>query len=181
MHILTGYDHLLFMAALVLAAATLWDLVKVVTAFTLAHTITLALSVFDIVRLPSHIVEPVIAGSIVFVGLQNVFWPKHTRGWGRLFIAFAFGLFHGLGFAGGLLEAMEGLPAVAVVLAITAFSLGVEIGHQAVVLPVFGLVKLARAAATQPSARDRIVLGIQRWGSGAIAAAGMFYLVLAMR
>jgi hydrogenase/urease accessory protein HupE len=181
MHILTGYDHLLFMAALVLAAATLWDLVKVVTAFSVAHTITLALSVFDVVRLPSHIVEPVIAGSIVFVAVQNVFWPERTRGWGRLLVAFGFGLFHGLGFAGGLLEAMEGLPGAAIVLAIAAFSLGVEIGHQAVVLPVFGCVHLARAAAASPPTRERLVLGLRRWGSGAIMAAGLFYFALALR
>ncbi|HEX8310189.1 MAG TPA: HupE/UreJ family protein [Chthoniobacteraceae bacterium] len=179
-HILTGYDHLLFMAALVLGVASLWDLVKVVTAFTLAHTLTLALSVFDVVRLPSEIVEPIIAGSIVFVGLQNVIWPRQARGAGRLLVAFLFGLFHGLGFAGGLLEAMQGLPGLTVVLAITAFSVGVEIGHQAVVLPVFGLLQLSRAISTEPPMRERVARAMQQWGSGAIAGAGMFYLVAAL-
>src|SRR5262249_39515295 len=65
-HILSGYDHLLFIAALALAAVTFWDLIKVVSAFTLAHTVTLALSALNIVRLPSHVVEPMIAASIVF-------------------------------------------------------------------------------------------------------------------
>ena len=126
MHILTGWDHLLFMSALVLAAVTFGDLVKVVTAFTLAHTITLTLSVLDIVRLSPRIVEPMIAASIVFVAVQNVFWPKRTRGWGRMAVAFGFGLFHGLGFAGGFSRRCKGLPGLAISIAIAAFSLGVE-------------------------------------------------------
>lgn len=69
-HILTGYDHLLFIAALALAVTSFWELFKIIAAFTLAHTITLTLSVLDIVRLPSQIVEPMIAASIVFVALQ---------------------------------------------------------------------------------------------------------------
>jgi hypothetical protein len=99
-HILTGYDHLLFIGALVLAANTFWELVKVVTAFTLAHTITLTLAAFDLVHLPQQVIEPLISASIVFVALQNVFWPGRTTGWSRLGVAFFFGLFHGLGFAG---------------------------------------------------------------------------------
>jgi hypothetical protein len=106
-HILTGYDHLLFVAALLLAVTTLWDLVKVISAFTLAHTITLALAALDVFRLPGRIVEPMIAASIMFVALQNIFWPERSRGWSRLAVAFGFGLFHGLGFAGGLLGAMS--------------------------------------------------------------------------
>src|SRR5438552_4133096 len=100
LHILTGYDHLLFVTALVLSVRSLWELVKVITAFTLAHSITLALSALDLFRLPPLVVEPVIAGSIIFVALQNVFWPERTRDWTRLAVAFFFGLFHGLGFAG---------------------------------------------------------------------------------
>ena len=143
-HILTGYDHMLFMAALVLAVTSLGDLVKVVTAFTVAHTITLSLAVLRLVNLPAHIVEPMIAASIVVVALQNIFWPRQTHGWSRLAIAFGFGLFHGLGFAGGLLDAMSELPAVAIALAITAFSIGVELGHQAVVIPIYSGLALAR-------------------------------------
>ena len=116
-HILTGYDHLLFVTALVLAAGRFWDLVKVVTAFTLAHTITLTLSVLNIVTLRSAIVEPMIAASIICVAVQNIFWPERSTGWARLAIAFSFGLFHGLGFAGGLKDAMTGMPSVALWLA----------------------------------------------------------------
>src|SRR6185369_4305874 len=121
-----------------------WDLVKVVTAFTLAHSLTLTLCVLDIFRLPERVVEPMIALSIVFVAVENIFWPNRTKGWGRLGAAFFFGLFHGLGFAGGLLDAMESLGGGAVVVAIIAFSVGVEIGHQVVVLPFFGALRLLR-------------------------------------
>jgi hydrogenase/urease accessory protein HupE len=178
MHILSGYDHLLFIAALALAVATLWDLVKVISAFTLAHSITLTLSVLNLVRLPSNIVEPMIAASIVFVALQNVIVPKRSRGAGRLLVAFFFGLFHGLGFAGGLLSAMEGMAGFAVGLAIVAFSLGVEIGHQVVVLPIFfGLKKLRDRTAPQAAQMPGRVL---RYGSAGIFLAGMFYLVAAL-
>ena len=180
-HILTGYDHMLFMAALALAAVTLWDLVKVVSVFTLAHTITLTLSVLNLVRVSERIVEPMIAASIVFVALQNILAPSRTRGWSRLAIVFGFGLFHGLGFAGGLLEAMSGLPALAIGTAIVAFSVGVEIGHQCVVLPIFGAVRLAESWTRQPIVLSRPRLALERYGSMAISAAGTFYLVVALR
>jgi len=175
-HILTGYDHLLFVTALALATVTLWDLVKVVSAFTVAHTLTLVLSVLNIVRLPSHIVEPMIAASIVFVALQNTLFPRSSRGWSRLAVAFGFGLFHGLGFAGGLLDAMAELPGTAMMSALSAFSLGVEAGHQCVVLPVFFLALLARKKTDVT--RFPVML---RAGSAVIAAAGMFYLVNALQ
>lgn len=178
MHILSGYDHLLFIAALALAVTTLWDLVKVISAFTLAHSITLTLSVLNIVRLSSSIVEPMIAASIVFVALQNVIVPEHSRGAGRVCVAFFFGLFHGLGFAGGLLSAMEGMAGFAVGLAILAFSAGVEIGHQMVVLPIFCALKMMRDRMSQQSAL--IPERVLRYGSAGICAAGMFYLVAAL-
>ena len=177
MHILSGYDHLLFIAALALAVATLWDLVKVISAFTFARALTLTLSVLNVVRLPSHIVEPMIAASIVFVALQNVIVPQRNRGAGRLYVAFFFGLFHGLGFAGGLLSAMEGMAGFAVGLAIVAFSLGVEIGHQMVVLPIFGTLKIVCRVAPQAAHVPGRVL---RFGSAVILVAGVFYLVVAL-
>ena len=181
LHILTGYDHLLFVTALVLAVRTLWELVMVVTAFTLAHSITLALSAFDLFRLPSAVVEPVIAASIVFVALQNVFWPERTRGWTRLAVAFFFGLFHGLGFAGGLLEAMQGMSSHALVLAILGFSAGVEVGHQVVVLPTFCALKLAHTFRGRDPETGARPLLISRWVSAAISVAGMIYLGAALR
>ncbi len=174
-HILTGYDHLLFVSALVIATFSFWEMVKVIAAFTLAHTITLALCVFDIFRLPAFVVEPVIALSIIFVALENVFRPQRAHSWLRLAVAFGFGLIHGLGFAGGLLEAMAGLPAVGTWIALGAFSIGVELGHQAVVLPLFGLLALARH-----QLRGGTQAAIQRYGSGVISCCGAYYLVVAL-
>jgi hydrogenase/urease accessory protein HupE len=180
-HILSGYDHLLFVIALVLATATVLDLVKVVTAFTLAHTVTLSLSVLQIVRLPANVIEPMIAGSIVFVAVTNTFWPESSRGWLRVATAFFFGLFHGLGFAGGLLNATNGMAGLAIFLAIGAFSLGVELGHQMVVLPLFAGLKLARATQADETARERLTLLTMRVGSVLISVAGTIYLVAALR
>lgn len=180
-HILTGYDHLLFISALVLAATTLWDLVKVVTAFTLAHTITLTLAALRLVHLSEHVVEPLISASIVFVALQNVFWPKNSRGAVRLAAAFFFGLFHGLGFAGGLLEAMQDMHGSTIVLAILAFSLGVEAGHQLIVIPLFSTLKIIRHSRENAAAKDRFSMAVQRFGSAAISLAGLFYLFVALR
>lgn len=169
-HILTGYDHLLFIGALVLGATTLWDLVKVVTAFTLAHTITLA--ALNLVHLPDTIVEPLIAASIVCVAAQNILAPDQARGWSRLAIAFVFGLFHGLGFAGGLLDLMHPMPKGTILLAILGFSLGVEAGNQLVLLPLFALLKTVR--------HTRPARSLQRLGSAAISLAGLYYLCLAL-
>lgn len=180
-HILGGYDHLLFVAALALAAASLADLLLVVGTFTLAHSVTLALSVLDVVRLPGRVVEPMIAASIVFVALVNVAWPERSRGRTRLATAFFFGLFHGLGFAGGLLDAMSGLPGVAVGLAIAAFSLGVECGHQLVVLPIFASRRLVRAALPAGGAASAWPALVPRCASAAISVAGSFYLYAALR
>ena len=176
LHILSGYDHLLFITALVLAVATLWDLVKVISVFTLAHSITLTLAVLNLVRLPEHIVEPVIAASIVVVALQNVVAPARSRGAGRLCLAFVFGLFHGLGFAGGLLSAMQGMAGVAVGLAILAFSAGVELGHQLIVVPVFCALKLVRGAHGPAAVRTHVL----RYGSAGIFVIGVLYLAAAL-
>jgi hydrogenase/urease accessory protein HupE len=181
MHILTGYDHLLFVSALVLAAVSLWDLIKVVSAFTLAHTLTLTLSVFNIVTLGERVVEPMIAASIVFVAVQNIFWPERSRGWTRLAIAFAFGLFHGLGFAGGLKEAMSQMPPVALWAALAAFSLGVEIGHQVVVIPLVTVLYTVRHwKAADPGPRLVVVGRLRMVCSAAISVAGCYFLVHAI-
>jgi HupE / UreJ protein len=179
-HILTGYDHLLFIGALVLAANTFWELVKVVTAFTLAHTITLTLAASDLVHLPHQVIEPLISASIVFVALQNVFWPGLTTGWSRLGAAFFFGLFHGLGFAGGLLEAMREMQSGTMLLAILAFSIGIESGHQMVVLPLFAFLRAMRHSQRDAVARTRLSMALQRIGSAGIAVAGSYYLCLAL-
>ena len=178
LHILTGYDHLLFVGALLLGAASLWDVIKVISAFTLAHTLTLLLSAFDVFRLPGAIVEPMIAASIVVVAVQNAFYPEQSRGRARLLVVFGFGLFHGLGFAGGLLEAMSDLGSASAVWAIAAFSGGVEIGHQIVVLPAFATLCLLRRARDRQFNPDRLV---RRYGSAVISVLGLFYFILSIR
>lgn len=179
-HILEGWDHLLFMAALVLVARGFGELVKVVTAFTIAHSLTLTLSVLDLVRLPSHIVEPIIAASIIVVAVQNIIRPAQTRGPVRLAITFGFGLFHGLGFAGGLLDAMQDMNAPSIRGALGGFSLGVELGHQVVVLPIFFGMILIRALIRDTNTGERFTVRTTRFGSATIAVAGCVYLVAAL-
>lgn len=179
-HILSGYDHLLFITALALSALTFIDLIKIVTVFSLAHCITLTLSVLDVVRLPSAIVEVMIAVSIVVVAVGNLLWPRPTQNRMRLAAAFFFGLFHGLGFAGGLLEAMDEMTGHTLTVAIVAFSLGVEIGHQLVVLPLFAGLKRARSMRKDPAQRERLSLSMLRKGSLLISVAGGYYLYIAL-
>lgn len=176
-----GYDHLLFVSALVLGATTLWELIQLVTTFTLAHTITLTLAALNLVHVPERIVEPLIALSIVFVAVENIVFPRRSHGWVRLGVAFFFGLFHGLGFAGGLLNAMQGMSGSIVLFAILAFSIGVETAHQMVVIPLFALLKLARATRADDRGKQRISLFAQRYGSVGISLAGIFYLFVALR
>jgi hydrogenase/urease accessory protein HupE len=127
-HIFLGYDHIAFLVAVVLWARRLVPVIKVVTAFTIAHSITLSLATLNVVVIPSAIVEPAIAASIVYVALENFFTRNID---GRWRITFAFGLVHGFGFAGALREI--GLPTNAVVTALAAFNIGVEVGQVAIV------------------------------------------------
>lgn len=174
-HILTGYDHLLFVAALILATVRFWEMVRVIAAFTLAHTLTLSLCAFGICRLPAWVVEPVIALSIVLVALENVYRPARAHSRLRLAVAFGFGLIHGLGFAGGLLDAMAGLPTAPLWTALGAFSLGVETGHQLVVLPLFAMLALNRRAGPPV-----LAAAVPRYGSGMISVGGAYYLAVAL-
>jgi hypothetical protein len=176
-----GYDHLLFVTALVLSTRSFWDLIKVVSAFTLAHTITLTLAALRIVSVSERIAEPLISLSIVFVAVQNIFWPDQSRGAMRLAAAFFFGLFHGLGFAGALLDTMQEMHGTVIFLAILAFSIGVELGHQFVVVPLFLILKYWRQSRPTELARDRLHFNIQRCGSVFISLAGTFYLFVALR
>jgi hypothetical protein len=174
-HILTGYDHLLFLGALVLGAASLWELVKVVSAFTLAHALTLALAAYQLVRVPEGLVEGLIAASIVVVAVQNIVWPRAARGPGRLVIAFGFGLVHGLGFASGLLALLHQLPREVLLLALLGFSVGLEAGQQLVLLPLFGLRQVASQAQRGGGQPAQLSMVWQRVGSVAIAGAGLYY------
>jgi hydrogenase/urease accessory protein HupE len=130
-HIFLGYDHIAFLAAVVLWARRLWPVVKVVTAFTIAHSITLSLAALDIVRIPSSIIEPAIAASIVYVAAENFLSRDIDKRWRD---TFGFGLIHGFGFASALQE--FGLPRSALIPALASFNIGVEIGQIVIVLLV---------------------------------------------
>jgi hydrogenase/urease accessory protein HupE len=136
-HILTGYDHLLFLFGLLVVCRDLRSVFAVITCFTIAHSITLALSALDIVQLPASIVEPLIAASIAYVGFENLLRGDSPKG--RWLITFSFGLVHGLGFADGLKEFGIGSGRFGIVWPLVGFNLGVEIGQlsvAAVVLPI---------------------------------------------
>ena len=144
-HILIGLDHLAFLLLLILPAArrgslreSLLSVIGIVTAFTLAHSVTLALAATGLIVLPGAQIEIVIAGSVVLAGIINLIKPAHRMGWT---IAYGFGLVHGFGFAGALAELAGGYNLKLENLA--AFNIGVEIGQIALValaLPILGLL-----------------------------------------
>jgi hypothetical protein len=146
-HILTGYDHLLFLLALMLRGGGLWSLLKIITAFTIAHSITLALAALDIVVLPGALVESIIALSIAYVALENLL-PRYavSRRWA---VSFLFGLVHGFGFSSVLREI--GLPKENLVLSLLNFNLGVEVGQLTVVLLVVPVLMRLRSRKWEPS------------------------------
>jgi hypothetical protein len=180
-HIWSGIDHLLFLLSLLLPAVLLrrdhrWEpvatarpaffsVLKTVTAFTLAHSITLSLAALNVVHLPSRLTESVIAASIIVAALNNIL-PLVTEARAR--IAFAFGLLHGFGFASVLSE--MGLPAGARIVSLVAFNAGIEAGQLAVVAIVMPLVYLLR----QQALYRRAVLP---WGSGAIATVALLWFI----
>ncbi len=142
-HILTGYDHLLFLVALLLRGGGLGSILKIITAFTVAHSITLALAVLNVVVLPDRLVESVIALSIAFVAAENLFLPAAVSH--RWVVSFLFGLVHGFGFSGILREL--GLPRQGLLLSLLGFNLGVEAGQAiavAVFLPLLILLRRTR-------------------------------------
>lgn len=141
-HILSGLDHILFVLCLVLGAIRFSSLFWLVTSFTLAHSISLALATFGIVNLSPHAIEPAIAGSLIWVALWNILTPQkaHTRG--DIFITFFFGLLHGLGFSSALKESH--LFGKQLVLPLLSFNLGVEIGQVLIILISFPLLALMR-------------------------------------
>lgn len=138
-HIWTGYDHLAFLFGLVLLGGRPRSLVGVVSAFTVAHSITLGMAVLGVVSVPPAIVEPAIALSIAYVGIEDLFGADPAKRWR---ITFPFGLVHGLGFASALTSLA--LPRAQVPLALFAFNLGVEMGQLAILAAVLPAVLWAR-------------------------------------
>lgn len=131
-----GFDHILFVIALCLLNTRLKTILWQATAFTVAHCITLALSAKGVINLPSFVVEPIIAASIVFVAIENLLVDQ-LKIW-RVLIVFCFGLIHGMGFAAALNEI--GLPRNSFFKSILSFNFGVEVGQVIVILTVFGLL-----------------------------------------
>ena len=136
-HIITGYDHLAFLFGLLLATTTLLSVIKVVTSFTVAHSITLALATFNVVTLPSRLTESLIALSIAYVAIENFTGKTFVHRWK---ITFLFGLVHGFGFSNVLRE-ME-LTRRHLAVSLFSFNLGVEVGQLCFVALVFPLILL---------------------------------------
>ncbi len=133
-HILPrGLDHILFILGLFFFSTAVKPLFWQITMFTMAHTITLGLSINGIINLPASIVEPLIALSIVYIGVENIFSKQLKMS--RLLLVFVFGLIHGLGFASVLAD--FGMPANSFLLALISFNIGVELGQLAIILAAF--------------------------------------------
>ncbi|MFL6707832.1 MAG: HupE/UreJ family protein [Massilia sp.] len=180
-HIWIGFDHILFLLSLLLPAVLVlqgrrWvagasfraaciDVLKIVTAFTLAHSITLSLAVLGVLSVPSRVVESCIALSVVLAALNNI-WPLFQRR--RAYAAFAFGLIHGFGFASVLLDL--GLPAASLLLSLVGFNVGVEIGQLCIVAVFLPLAFLLRNSAFY---RKVVLVG----GSAVIVAIAMVWLI----
>jgi hypothetical protein len=169
-HIFGGWDHLAFLAALLLGGGTLGAAVKTATSFTVGHGVTLALATLGLVSIPPAVVEPIIAASVAFVAAQNLLALRRGRAAaGRRWpVALGFGLVHGFGFAGALAEL--GLPRAGLAAALLGFNLGVELGQAAVVA---ALVPLLALGVRRPALARRGV----GFGSAALGAAGVFWLV----
>ena len=174
-HILIGPDHILFLIGLLLLGGTLARLALIVTSFTVGHSITLSLAALDIVSPPARFIEPLIALTIVVVGADNLLVLRGTKGEGekasdiRAWLAVAFGLIHGFGFAYVLKE--FGLPQAALGWSLFAFNLGVEIGQLLIVGVVAGALLMVRRKSPALARQVAVV------GSIAVIAAGAYWFV----
>lgn len=164
-HILSGYDHLVFLAGLLLAARSVRELFVGLTAFTAAHSLSLALAVVAGARAPVSIVEPIIAASIAWVGFENL---VPGRSGVRVMVVFGFGLIHGMGFAEALTELGLGQSASEMAVALLSFNGGVEAGQLAVALTLMPAIRLIKsrpvwAARLLPVCSALIVLAGGYW------------------
>ena len=137
-HIVTGYDHLLFLFALLAVTHSFWPAIKIITFFTIAHSITLALAGLDLFELPSSFVEPFIAATIIYVSVENLIRGDHPKG--RQWLTFGFGLIHGFGFASVLREMDISSGDTGILLPLLSFNLGIETGQIAVASIVLPLI-----------------------------------------
>jgi len=166
LHIFTGYDHVLFIVTLLFGVGSWRKLATIVTGFTAAHSITLALSTLGLVTVPARVIEPLIAVTVLAVAVDAVLRPQASA---RVAVTFAFGLIHGFGLS-NVLRAL-GLAGRDLAPALLGFNLGVELGQLAIVTPLFPLVLLLRGR--QPTyARARNVL------CGGVAVVAVFWIVV---
>jgi hypothetical protein len=168
-HILIGPDHILFLIGLLLLGAKPWALLRIVTAFTIGHSLTLSLAALDVLTPSSRLVEPAIALSIVFVGADNLLVRREGGRDLRLWIALVFGFVHGFGFASVLKE--FGLPREALGWSLFFFNVGVEIGQLVIVAIVASLLALIRG--WNPVLGQRLVVA----GSIVVIAAGTYWFI----
>ncbi len=166
-HILTGYDHICFLIAVILWANRVWPVVKIVTAFTISHSITLSLAALDIVTLPTTLTESAIALSIIYVAVENFFSRDTDKRWRDTFI---FGFIHGFGFASGLKEL--NVQQQTIVPALASFNIGVEIGQIAIVMVLMPVLLLIDRQ-TGGKRNERLVYGL----SSVIALFGAYWLL----
>jgi hydrogenase/urease accessory protein HupE len=166
-HILGGVDHLAFLAALLLGVSRLRAVITTVTAFTVAHSLTLSCAVLGLIDLPPAVVEPLIAASVVFVGLENLVRGEIDSRWK---LTFAFGLVHGFGFAGALRELGIGAPGTSIAAPLGLFNAGVEIGQVTVAILLWPAIQRLRA---RPLLRHRLVPAC----SLLVATAGCYWMV----
>ncbi len=167
-HIFTGPDHVLFIIGLLLMGGTLVRLLSIVTAFTIAHSITLSLAALSIINPSPRVIEPAIALSIIYVGIDNLMVGKTGRD-ARAWIAFFFGFVHGFGFAGVLRE--FGLPRAALGWSLFSFNFGVEIGQACIV--VVAAFLLAAIRKRSEAASRRVLIG----GSVCVSLAGTYWFI----
>jgi HupE / UreJ protein len=154
-HIWTGYDHILFLVSLLMLGGELGYLLKVVTAFSLSHSVTLFLAALNIVSVPSRWVEIAIALSIAYIASENL-WRKQPQA--RWQLAFGFGLIHGLGFSSALQELK--LPQTNLITSLASFSIGIEIGQFAIVLIVYLALSYLRKFPIDLAIRRLISVGV---------------------
>lgn len=168
-HIWTGYDHLLFLLGLLLVCRSFRSVITLITCFTLSHSITLGLAALDVVSAPASLVEPLIAASIVFVGVENL-WRHGAESRSRAWLTFGFGLIHGFGFASVLRDLGVGSHGGGIAVPLVAFNLGVEAGQVCVAA---GVLPLLAWLFRSESIRRRGV----RAASAVIAVAGLYWVI----
>jgi len=162
-----GFDHILFVLGLFFLNPNLKSVIMQTTVFTVAHSITLGLSMFGLINPDTSVIEPIIALSILFVAIENIF--TNQLKWWRLIIVFTFGLIHGCGFASALTDV--GLPESSYLSALLMFNLGVEAGQLAVIILAWALI--AKWFQTRVWYRERIVIPV----SGLIGCIALYWTI----